>query len=541
LMREDIMYDETTPVLIVGGSLVGLSTSLFLSWYGIPSLLVERHGGISPFPRAGGFNPRTMELFRAVGVEAAIRDAEPADLENRSIVRVETLAGKEISVFAQNLSEFVSAAGPVRGSVITQDVLEPILRVYAEDMGGDLRFNTELVSFKQDADGITAMIRDVMSGAERTIRARYLVAADGHSSAIRQRLGIATDGPGTLAHVVNMIFHADLRAALRGRRMIVCYITQVQGVFGGDDNGGLMAIPYHPEKGERAEDFAGSRGADVIRAAVGVPDLPVEVVRTHGWEMAACVAERFQQGRVFLAGDSAHVMPPTGRFGANTGIADAHNLAWKLAHVIKGLAGPELLGTYDAERRPVAQFTVEQAFANYVERIDPQRASERTAPRVDADVVIFGYRYHSSAILSEAEAREPYEDPHHPTGRPGSRAPHIALERNGERFSTIDLFGRHFVLLAGAHGGAWRDASLRAADRLGIELVARRIGAGGDLLDVDGCWAASYGVTPAGAVLVRPDGFVGWRAAAAHAHPERTIEQALVRLLSRESESTIEA
>jgi putative polyketide hydroxylase len=524
-------YDENVPVLIVGGSLVGLSTALFLSWHGISYLLVERHAGISPFPRAGGYNPRTVELFRTVGIEQAVREAEPAFMQNMSIMRMETLAGKELSTFVQNLTDFTSPLSPARMSVITQDRLEPVLRAQAEKLGGNLRFKTELVSFEQSAEGVSAVIRDLTTGQKRTIFARYMVAADGNASPIRQRLGIATHGHGTLAHQVNMIFRADLRAALHGRRILVGYLTQTQGVFGGDDDGGLLSIPYHPERGEREEDFAGARGVEAIRTSVGIPDLPVEIVDVKSWEMAALVAERFQQGNIFLAGDSAHVNPPTGGFGANTGIQDAYNLAWKLALVLKEMAGSELLASYDAERRPVAEFTVEQAFLNYVERMAPHLAGQSTAHKVDPDAIFFGYLYHSAAIVSGSNDNDLYEDPSHPSGRSGSRAPHVMLERNGERISTLDLFSRNFILLAAANGRAWYEAAQAAAHRLGIALDAHLIG--GDLTDVEGHWSDAYGVSASGAVLVRPDGFIGWRAEAGVEDPENALVQALSHLLCR--------
>jgi putative polyketide hydroxylase len=527
-------YDENVPVLIVGGSLVGLSTALFLSCYDIPCLLVERHAGISPFPRAGGFNQRTLEFFHAFGVESAIRAAAPSNMQNRSIVRMETLAGPEFNVYVPNLSEAYSDVSPIRGSVITQDLMEPVLRTYAEQHGGDLRFNTQLVSFEQDADGVSAIIKDLASGQESSVRARYLVAADGNRSAIRQQLGIDTHGPGTLQHIINMRFRADLRGPLRGRRILVGFLMKNQGIFGGDDDGGLMAVPYHPEKGEREEDFAGERGIAVIREGIGVPDLPVEITEVLSWEMAARVAERFQQGRVFLVGDSAHVMPPTGGLGANTGIGDAHNLAWKLALVLKEEATSKLLATYDVERRPVAQLTVGQAYANAVERLFPHLASTVTTPILDYNIVVFGYRYSSSAVLTNSdEAPKLYDDPYHPTGQPGMRAPHIVLARSGEHLSTIDLFNQHFVLLCGSAGEAWNEAACRVAERFGITLHAYCIGKEGDLVAVNDDFLSTYEILADGAVLVRPDGFIGWRAETSSEQPAQALEQTLTHILGR--------
>ncbi|HET8846744.1 MAG TPA: FAD-dependent monooxygenase, partial [Ktedonobacteraceae bacterium] len=423
-------YDETTPVLIVGGSLVGLSTALFLSWHGIQPLLVERHPGVSPFIRAGGFSPRTMELYRSVGIEPAIRQKESQGLQNFMILRVESLAGKELGSYTQSVRDLSTPASPAPGSLITQDILEPILRAEAEKLGGDLRFNTQLLSSEQDADGVSAVIRDLSSGEKRTVRARYLIAADGNDSPLREHLGIKVHGPGTLSNQMFMIFKADLRNALRGRPVLFCYVSNPQvpeGAIGAypDGLGGILSFSYHPEKGESEADFAGPGGIELVRIAVGEPNLDVELVSLRAWAMAAFVAERFQHGRIFFVGDSAHVMPPTGGFGANTGIADAHNLAWKLALVLKGQAGPDLLISYEAERRPVAQLTVDQAFANFVERMAPHLASQSTAPKIDHYAVILGYRYFSSAVLSSVEEGQGYENPNTPTARPGFRAPHV--------------------------------------------------------------------------------------------------------------------
>ncbi|GHO96865.1 FAD-dependent oxidoreductase [Reticulibacter mediterranei] len=522
-------YDETVPVVIVGGSLVGLSTALFLAWRSIPCLLVERHVGISPFVRAGGFNPRTLEIYRSVGLEATIRAAAPEMLKDMRIVRVETLAGKELGTFLENTSDYSMPASPVAGSIIPQNILEPLLNEHARKYGADLRFNTDCVSCEQDADGVSCIIRDLSSGEERRVRARYLVAADGNKSAIRNKLGIGVQGPGTLAHQMNLLFRADVRPALRGRRFLVCFVASVQGMYSGsNDHGGILSVPYDPEK-ESEQDFRGERGVELIRAAVGIPDLAVEVLDTLTWEMADWLADHFQQGRIFLAGDSAHVMPPTGGYGANTGIADAHNLAWKLAAVINGQAGPDLLSTYGPERRAASRLAVEQAFLNYIERINPERAHQATVEKIAYDIPIFGYLYHSIAVCSEDT--DPYEDANFPTGRPGARAPHIVLERAGELLSTLDLFGRDFILLTGAQGQMWRESAARIAPQLGLTLDTYGIDV--DVIDVEGRFSSAYGVTTTGATLIRPDGFIAWRAHEAGEQPEQELGRVLRRVLCR--------
>ena len=244
-------------------------------------------------------------------------------------------------------------------------------------------------------------------------------------------------------------------------------------------------------------------------------------------------AERFQQGRIFLAGDSAHVMPPSGGFGGNTGVQDAHNLAWKLALVLEGIAGPELLSTYEQERRPAAAFTVEQAYSRYVTRSAPYLRSENTQA-IENDLNIeFGYVYRSAAVITEdAGGTRTHENPRESKGRPGTRAPHLYLLRGAEKISTLDLFGRNFVLLAGPEGRAWSESGRAAAKQLGIEVDMHQIDANG-LTDPSGGFASAYGMAPSGAVLVRPDGFVAWRAKSAEAASAQRLANVLASVLCR--------
>ena len=235
---------------------------------------------------------------------------------------------------------------------------------------------------------------------------------------------------------------------------------------------------------------------------------------------------------MFLAGDAAHVVPPNGGYGGNTGVQDAHNLAWKLALTLAGVAGPGLLDTYDAERRPVGELTVEQAFTRYVTRVAPYLGTENTQPIVDDFSMEIGYRYDSPAVVLEPGSPPRHEHPRESAGRPGARAPHVFLDRDGARLSTLDLFGRNFVLLAGPEGAAWPAAALAVADRLGVGLDANVVGGTG-LADPEGCFPGAYGISPSGAVLVRPDGFVGWRAPEAAGAPEQALRQALQTLLCR--------
>ena len=528
-------YDETTPVLIVGGSLVGLSTSLFLAWHGIPSLLVERHADVSPHPRAFNFNTRTMELFRSVGAEEAIRGQAPPHFQQSSILRAESLAGQELGSFSQDTTS--SDISPIPGCIIGQDALEPVLRAKAEELGGDMRFQTELVSFEQDATGVSAVIRDCANGTERSVRARYLIAADGNRSTIRQHLGIKTYGPGVFGHNLSILFSADVQAPLRGRRIAVCFIHNSsvrQGtslVFARNGQGFALFTPYDPAAGEREEDFAGERGIALVRSAVGIPNLPVEISHVRAWEVAAWAAERFQHDNIFLVGDAAHVTPPAGAFGANTGIADAYNLAWKLAFVLNGHAHPSLLKTYTEERQPVARYTAEQSFYMFSLSSSSPEAKKNATLILPYNAVAFGYRYHSATIPSEREDHTWYEDPYHPTGEPGTHAAHVVLEQDGRHLSTLDLFGKAPVLLLPPDGQVWSEAACNVARRLAIPLAIYYIGSRAGFGDVHQRFQEAYGVRPNGAVLVRPDGFIAWRSKTATAQPEHELDQALSMLL----------
>ncbi|MCD6031846.1 MAG: monooxygenase FAD-binding protein, partial [Thermomicrobiales bacterium] len=254
--------------------------------------------------------------------------------------------------------------------------------------------------------------------------------------------------------------------------------------------------------------------------------IPGTDLKMLEFAIGAQVAQQYRLGRTFLVGDAAHIVPPTGGLGANTGIQDAHNLAWKLAAAVKGEVGPALLETYHDERRPVGLLTMEQALARWGSRVG-EGAEQQTTALLDYAAVAFGYRYQSAAVIgAPADARSalPVTEL---TGQPGTRAPHVWLARDGQRLSTIDLFGRDYVLLTGPDGSAWVDAARSVTDT-GVE--AHRIGGDGDFADLERRWSAAYGVTDGGAVLVRPDGFVAWRSAEVADDPARALALAITDL-----------
>jgi putative polyketide hydroxylase len=544
--------DERVPVLIVGGSLVGLATSVFLGRLGVRHVLVERHSGTSRHPRGRGNNVRTMELFRTAGVEDRIRAAAAVLADNHGILQADTIAGEQQEWLFKKIDPGggLSRLSSSSWCLCSQNDLEPVLVDYARELGGDLRFGTELVAFRQDADGVTAELDVRESGERRVVRADYVVAADGPRSPVREGLGIAMSGPGDLFHNVSITFTApDLAAHVGERRFIVCYLTNPAG------DGALLPVdnrarwvfhaPWHPEHGEGIESFTDERCVAHIRAAMGVPDLDVKITGKAPWHAAERVAQHYRSGRVFLAGDSAHEMSPTGAFGSNTGIQDAHNLAWKLAAVLGGHAGEGLLDTYEAERRPVALATGARASSRSAEHSHPGYAAPTPGggPKQPGVLgVVLGYRYTSAAVLgADPELPvlpETFRPPH---GEPGTRAPHLAIRHEGVVRSTLDLYEGSFVLLVGAgvDGDGWRRAARTAAERLEVPVTAYRIGAKSMPDDVelvtepDVSWADAHGVTEGGAVLIRPDGFVAWRASAPDAEPEHILTEALAAVSCR--------
>lgn len=532
------------PVVIAGGGLIGLSAAMFLAQQGVASLVVERLRGGSPLPRAAHFHLRTLELFRLAGIEEEVKRRSEEDfLPEGAIIAMDNLSGRKLADIIGSLNAGVEALSPCRRLFISQPSLEPILRRRAREAGAQVLEGNVVVSAKQDADGVTAVATDVDSGTTRELRGQYLIGADGAHSTIRELLDIPLDGRGVFSNSVTIYFTADLSPQLGGKPLSVIYINN--SVFGGfmrmnkDCQSGFIGVNRvgdpntDPDAANVAKDISEKRLIEIVRAAAGVPDLPVRIDGVARWRATSDVARRFAQGRIFLAGDAAHLMPPNGGFGGNTGIHDAHNLAWKLAYVINGLAGPQLLNTYDLERRPIAKFTVEQAYTRYVTRTAPYLGATDFQPLADDFNIELGHLYGWPAILAEQDSDAVHADPHDTRGQPGTRAPHLWLVQAGKSISTLDLFGTGFVLLAAPAGRAWCAAATAAAQRFpGLPLLAHLI-ANPEFEDPAGEFGQVYGVTPAGAVLVRPDGFVAWRSKDMIEDPQGRLEQVLDRLLMR--------
>ncbi|MCX4694662.1 FAD-dependent monooxygenase [Streptomyces sp. NBC_01408] len=542
-MTENV--DHRVPVLIVGGSLVGLCTSLFLGRHGIRHMLVEKHAGTSMHPRGRGINVRTMEVFRVAGVEEQIREAASVLSDNHGILQGGSLTGDDQEWLFQEIDPggAIARFSPSTWCLCSQNDIEPVLMSVTPSLGADLRFSTELLTFDPDENGVTATVKNRDTGEHATVRADYLVAADGPRSPVREQLRIGQSGSGDLFHNVSITFRSHgLTRIVGDRRFIVCYLTKP------DADGALLPVdnheqwvfhmPWHPDHGETMEDFTDERCVDHIRRAIGAPDLDVVITGKAPWHAAERVAQQYASGRVFLAGDSAHEMSPTGAFGSNTGIQDAHNLAWKLAAVLEGWAGPSLLETYEAERQPVARATSERASARSAEHSHPGYAPAPAAAGARQGGVLtvaMGYRYNQGAVVGTDPDQPVVPERMQLSGDPGTRAPHMWIGRDGERKSTLDLYERSFVLLS-SEGTPWRAAGLDLAERLGMRLDAYAIGIGpeADLIPENGAdWAEVHGTHPEGAVLVRPDGFVAWRWTQEVDDPEAVLHEVISTLLGR--------
>ena len=512
------------PVLIVGAGPAGLCASILLSRFGVESLTVERHPGTSIYPRATGINVRTMEIFRSLGLEQRVRHASFKACPR--ISRAAVLVGPDLDSSPAGAGR--PDVSPAEWTSCAQSELEPILLQEASSHAhAQLMFGTQLLEFDSGPEGITALIADRATGRVRTVRCQYLVGADGSKSAVRERAGIKMRGIGVLDRFVGIHFKAPLRDHLPRGADFLCFVQNddVSGIFAPTDDElrWVFNVRCRPDDGKPAEWFTPERATELVRKGAGLPGLAVDVVGLAPWSMQADSAERWRGGNVFLAGDSAHRMTPLGGLGLNTAVQDVHNLCWKLAAVLQGWAGPELLDSYEVERRPVAHANLDRSVSLAG---DAGTASSRT--RLDFDL---GFRYASSAIVADGtEPSQRIDGDYEATARPGSRAPHMWFRRGRDPVSILDLFGPRFTLLAGRRGRPWLEASTVVADELAVPLRALTV--------PDASWNALYGVEVTGAVLIRPDGHVAWRRASAADSPTVELRRILEMVLSAGSDTS---
>jgi 2,4-dichlorophenol 6-monooxygenase len=585
---DDFQYAGTavvnTDVLVVGSGLAGASMALLLARHGIDVTVVTRAGWVADSPRAHITNQRTMEVLRAVGLEDAVRaQANSRELMANQVLCT-TLAGEEFGrVWSwgnepARQGEYATAS-PAPGCDIPQDRLEPILLGEAARLGARLRFHTTFETLEQDDKGVTVVVTDQASGRRDTIRAGYVVGADGGQSRVAEAIGLPFEGDAGMAGAMNVRFTADLSRHVAHRPGSLYEVIQPQRperlaigmlrmVRPWDD--WVASFVYLDGRDSRLTE---QESIDELRQLIGDDSIDITITGLFPYRINHLVAGQYSAGRVLCAGDAVHRHPPMNGLGANTCIQDSFNLAWKLAMVVKGVAGPALLETYSAERQPIGKQVVDRAISSWqlgktvlpALGIDPMapadvRAAQfavLSAPTDEGELrraglaraladkayvfqahgVEMNQRYESTAVIGDGEKSEFTRDPElyiQPTSDPGARLPHAWVGDHAHTISTLDLSApERFTLLTRTRGADWVTAAQAVAADLGIELTALRIGPGGDVADLYGDFARLGGIGEGGCLLVRPDQHVAWRSSTMVPDPAAALRRVLNQVLDR--------
>ncbi|MFD8073750.1 FAD-dependent oxidoreductase [Streptomyces sp. NPDC059718] len=585
------METVETDVLIVGSGPAGASAALALSTYGVPNIVVTRYDRLADTPRAHITNQRTMEVLRDLGVEQeVVAKATPQHLMGNTVFCT-SLAGEELGrLRSWGNDPLVQAAhdlaSPSRMCDMPQNWMEPVLVEAAVARGTRLRYGTVYKSFEQDADGVTAVVEDRLRGDEYTIRAKYLIGADGGRSKVAEDAGLPMGGKMGVAGSVNIVFEADLSRYVAHRPSTLYWVLTPGATVGGIGAGLVRCVrPWNEwlivwgyDVEGAPPDLTEEYALSVVRQLVGDDDIPVTIRSSSAWTVNEMYAETYSHGRVFCAGDATHRHPPSNGLGSNTSIQDAYNLAWKLKLVLDGTAAPSLLDTYTAERAPVGKQIVtranksigetapvfdaldllapqspEQLIANMESRKDATPAGEKRRARLreaidfkryefNAHGVELNQRYASAAVVPDGTDDPGFDrDPelyHQPSSRPGAKLPHAWLTAGTRTLSTLDLGGGgRFALLTGIGGEAWVAAARAAGAELGLDIATALIGPGREYEDPYGDWARVRGIGDTGALLVRPDLYVAFRradGAADGAEARAVLGAALRRILGRD-------
>lgn len=529
---------DLPPVVVVGAGPVGLGAALELARCGVRSILIEKNARTSWHPKTRNFNTRTMEIARGWGrgIYDELRALDLPPNWKTPIRFIESIVGRETGHIVSN--GFAGAGpelSPVSSVLSSQDMIEPVMLRELKRTGMvDLRFSHELLEVvrggEDGAESVEIRVKDLGSGETYGLTAPALIAADGAASFLRGVLQVELDGPKKIAHFINCYFRADIEKHVGARTGILLFYANARatGVFQPlDARGRWLTQIGVPEESWSTEIFDAGRCADWIRAGVGVDDLDVEVLSIGKWQMNAVVGRNLIRGRILLMGDAAHMFPPTGGLGVNTGMQGMHNGVWKLALHLKGKASRALLETYEIERRPVARWVADQSHHNsrQVQKLGAISRGEAPPEGLTREEILqatrrygnhigleLGTIYTSKAVIADGSSAPQVDDPYTdylPSGHPGARAPHIWLHKNGERLSTIDLVGPEFSVIAAGNGQAWKAAAEALAAKTGLTLQCHVIGEAGE--DVENTFNARFGLTDTGAVLVRPDGHIAWR------------------------------
>ena len=577
------MSHTDVPVLIVGGGASGLSSSIALSRLGVEHVMIERHPTTAHAPKAHILNQRTMEFFRQLGFDDRVYETGNAGKYLQTATWRTTLGGDAIGdaqAFAKiacwgggKLEEEMTAISPSPPCSCHQIKLEPLLHEYALASSGDaVRFNTELIDFEERDGGVFATTRDRASGEEHTIQARYVIAADAGRT-IGPKVGVTMNGSHHLQDNVSMHFTADFSDYLDDGTILNWMMnTSSAGAFGlasgvlvpvdrgRDSREWVLHFGFPPDAVEVDAELLAEKARELLK----LPGHPIEVHQVNHWVLENILADKFRVGPYFFIGDAAHRHPPTIGIGMNSAYGDMSNIVWKLAMVVKGLAGEGLLDTYEVERQPTIARNMDCASTTYFSHMlvpvalglmpgmddDARKAAfnaffedsaEGERKRARAQEMIegvlrmefqatgleLGYGYESSAVVFDEAGREYQPDPtgcnYTPLSGPGNRVPHVWLS---DGRSTLDLVGsfERFGLIAGPEGAAWVAGAEEAARQLGVPLHA-------EVLNAE-AWSKIPDVTAAGALLVRPDNHIAFRSKTAPSNAQQQITDALATVLS---------
>ncbi|EXG80593.1 FAD-dependent oxidoreductase [Cryptosporangium arvum] len=585
---DSVVPTVDTEVLVIGSGPAGAAAALFLATYGTRVTILTKYGRLSETPRAHITNQRTMETLRDMGLEERLmREATPWELMGNTTFCT-SLVGAElgrVSSWGTDIRRHADyqLASPCTMVDAPQTITEPILVQAAQARGARVRFDTEYLSHVQDADGVTTRVRDRLTGAEYDVRSLYLVGADGARSKVAADAGLPFEGPGAVAGALNIIIEADLTRFVAHRPSVLYWMLQPGAEKEGVGLGVLRMIKpwsewmlmwgYEVAAGppDLTDDFIRQLAVQLV----GTDDFEMRIKSSSPWTVNHQFASRLANGRVFCVGDAVHRHPPTNGLGSNTSIQDSYNLAWKLHHVVRGLARPSLLDSYDAERAPIARQIVERANQSIadtgriiealdvddtsnVERLERQLALReapgpdgekiRTALReaiayksfeFNAHGVEHNQRYASDAVIPDGTPMPAYERDSElyaqPTTWPGAKLPHTWVTRAGHRISTLDLAGSgQFTVLTGIGGQAWVDAAAALSASLGVAIRTVVVGPAQEIEDPYGTWADLREIHDGGVLLVRPDLYIAARHVEAPENPQAAttfLADALERVL----------
>ncbi|GCC50498.1 2,4-dichlorophenol 6-monooxygenase [Chryseotalea sanaruensis] len=589
------MHKFETDVLIVGSGPAGSAAAALLSAYGVRNVVVTKYNWMANTPRAHITNQRAMEVFRDLGIEEEVNQKAVAQEFMGNNVFCTSLASEELGrlyswgTHPNRLADY-TLSSPTKICDIPQNLLEPILAHAGASKGSHYRFDTEYLGLEQDNEGVTATVRDRLSEEVYTIRAKYLLGADGGNSQVAKDINLPFEGQMGVGGSMNIVCEMDLTKYVAHRPSVLYWVLQPGSNVGGIGMGLVrMVRPWNEwlivwgyDINDGPPKVTDELAKEIVLKLVGDPNIPIKIKSTSTWTVNHCYATQVSNGRVFCMGDAIHRHPPSNGLGSNTSIQDAFNIAWKVAMVVKGQAGEELLNSYNTERAPIAKQIVERANksitefgtifqslgltdttdpsvmrANMEKMKDHNDAAEMQREQLRQAILFKSYefnchgvemnqRYTSNAVKSDGTIEPAYKRDkelyYEATTWPGARLPHVWIGNdNGHRISTLDLAGKgEFTLLTGIGGELWMNAAQALSTQLNIPIRLIQIGPGKKYTDLYGEWAAIREIKDAGCLLIRPDFHVAFRAKDIVSDAKEKLAEALTDILALNSKKLSE-